>query len=306
MSTNHDQDLKISRLNKLSQNKKHLYWNFYKNDIEDLNSLRKIFIKHKPKIVINLAAQAGVRESIKNPKIFITSNILGFHNILECCREFNIENLIYASSSSVYGNNKKKPFSEDDFVDHPVSLYAATKKSNELMAHNYSQLYKIPSTGLRFFTVYGPWGRPDMAPMIFAKNIYLKKPINIFNNGNLSRDFTYIDDIIEVLTRLIYKPATQSENFNPDKPIPSQSNCPHRIFNVGNGNETQLMDFIKILENELGQKAIKRFTSMQKGDVFATLADTSYIKEWTGFAPNTSIEEGIKKFAQWFRSYYIN
>ena len=301
LNSSYDVKIKKSRLKILSE-QNNFFFQFYENDIENKKSLKDIFIKHKPKVIINLAAQAGVRNSIVNPDIFIKSNILGFYNILECCREFNVENLIYASSSSVYGNNKKIPFSEEDFVDHPVSLYAATKKSNELMAHTYSELYKIPATGLRFFTVYGPWGRPDMAPFIFTNNIYSNNPIRVFNNGNLSRDFTYIDDIVETIFRLINKPATiEKKLLNSSNAI---SSCPHRIFNIGNGKETNLIEFISTLEEIIGIKAIKKFQPMQLGDVHKTLADTKAIKDWVGFVPKTSLSNGLEKFIFWFKDFY--
>ena len=296
-------ELKKSRLKIISDKYNYSLWEFHENDLEDKNSLEEIFFKHKPKIVINLAAQAGVRNSIINPDAFISSNILGYHNILECCKKFDIENFIYASSSSVYGNNKKVPYSERDCVDYPVSLYAATKKSNELMAHTYSELFRIPSTGLRFFTVYGPWGRPDMAPMIFAKNIFSQKPIRVFNKGNLSRDFTYIDDVVETIFRLLSKPATVNDS-NPIHSEVSDFSCPHRIFNVGNGKEVNLLDFISILEQIIGIDAIKSFESMQLGDVQKTLANTSLIKDWIGFVPKTDLRYGLQQFIEWYKNFY--
>ena len=303
LNSSYSIELKKSRLKMISNHDKYSSWEFYKNDLEDKNSLEEIFFKHKPKIVINLAAQAGVRNSIINPDSFISSNILGFHNILECCRKFAIENFIYASSSSVYGNKKKVPYSEKDCVDYPVSLYAATKKSNELMAHTYSELFKIPSTGLRFFTVYGPWGRPDMAPMIFAKNIFSREPIRVFNNGNLTRDFTYIDDVIETIFRLLSKPANKSSSNLIDESF-SNFSCPHKIFNVGNGKEVNLLDFIRTLEQIIGIEAIKSFEAMQLGDVHKTLASTSLIKDWVGFVPRTDIRYGLQKFIDWYRDFY--
>jgi len=296
-------ELKKSRLKIISDKYNYSLWEFHENDLEDKNSLEEIFFKHKPKIVINLAAQAGVRNSIINPDAFISSNILGYHNILECCKKFDIENFIYASSSSVYGNNKKVPYSERDCVDYPVSLYAATKKSNELMAHTYSELFRIPSTGLRFFTVYGPWGRPDMAPMIFAKNIFSQKPIRVFNKGNLSRDFTYIDDVVETIFRLLSKPATVNDS-NPIHSEVSDFSCPHKIFNVGNGKEVNLLDFISILEQIIGIDAIKSFESMQLGDVQKTLANTSLIKDWIGFVPRTDLRYGLQQFIEWYKNFY--
>ncbi len=305
LNKSYDVKIKKERLKILLKEGNHSL-KFYEQDIVNKNCLRELFLKYKPSVVINLAAQAGVRNSIINPDIFIKSNILGFYNIIECCREFKVENFIYASSSSVYGNNKKIPFSEEDFVDHPVSLYAATKKSNELMAHTYSELFKIPSTGLRFFTVYGPWGRPDMAPIIFAKNIFSKKPIKVFNHGNLWRDFTYIDDIVETISRLIKKPATIDQLSRSNNSSKLINSCPHKVFNVGNGQETKLIDFISTLERIIGIKAIKDLQPMQLGDVHMTLADTSSIKDWIGFVPKTDLTFGLEKFVLWFKDFYIN
>ena len=296
-------DSRLRELNKISLENKFI-WNFIRGNLEDENILNELFRKFEPKILVHLGAQAGVRYSITNPKEYINSNIIGFQNILECSRRFNIENLIYASSSSVYGGNLKSPFSENDNVNHPVSLYAASKKANELFAHTYSHLYKIPSTALRFFTVYGPWGRPDMAPMIFTKAILQNKPIRIFNNGDMQRDFTYIDDVIEAILRLINKPAVSDTNFNKKLPDPSSSWSPHRIFNIGNSNPVSLMRFINIIENELQKEAIKVFEPMQKGDVKSTYADTSKLKEWINYKPSTSLEKGIKNFISWYKSYY--
>ena len=254
----YDSNLKKSRLDDLTKdNLAKGNWEFTKGNLEDKEILNSIFLKFKPNIVIHLAAQAGVRYSIENPQSYINSNLVGFANILEMCRIHKISNLLYASSSSVYGGNKKIPFCETDQTNHPVSLYAATKKANELMAHTYSHLYDIPATGLRFFTVYGPWGRPDMSPMIFAKAILNNQPIRIFNNGEMSRDFTYIDDITEIIYRLIDKPATNNKFFNFNNPDPGSSWCKHRIFNIGNSNKIKLMDFINEIENSLGLKAKK-------------------------------------------------
>ena len=248
---------RISRINNVQGTNRN--WKFFQISLEDKMELEDIFAKEKISFVINLAAQAGVRNSIKTPMNYVNSNIVGFLNVLELCRKYEIEHLIYASSSSVYGSNSKIPFREDDEVNHPISLYAATKRSNELMAHAYSHLFKIPATGLRFFTVYGPWGRPDMAPMIFAKSIIENKPISVFNFGNSSRDFTYIDDIVEGIYRCLFKPAKSDENFNKEKPKASTSYAPHRIFNIGNNKPINLIDFISLLENHLGKKAIKNF-----------------------------------------------
>jgi len=303
----YDINLKKSRLkvlDKYSSNKKENSWNFCKGSLEDSSFLSNIFKKYSPNIVINLAAQAGVRYSITNPKSYINSNILGFSNILECCRSNQVKHLIYASSSSVYGGNTKLPFSENDPVNHPVSLYAATKKANELLAHSYSNLYNIPCTGLRFFTVYGPWGRPDMAPMIFTKAIYENRPLKIFNNGKMQRDFTYIDDVSEAIFQLIKKPAFGDINFKTDTPTPSTSWAPHRILNIGNSETIELLEFIKILEKLIGRNAKKEFLPMQKGDVAKTWADTNLMQSYIGFKPYTNIEDGLEKFINWYKEYY--
>ncbi len=273
-------------------------------NIEEKNNLDKIFNIFKPEIVIHLAAQAGVRYSINNPNSYIQSNLVGFSNILEGCRHIKVKNLIYASSSSVYGGNTKMPFNERQNVDHPVSLYAASKKSNELMAHSYSHLYGIPSIGLRFFTVYGPWGRPDMALSTFTKSIIDGNPINIFGEGNMYRDFTYIDDIIESIKRLIYKPATININFDNNDPDPSSSFAPHRIFNIGNSNSIKLLDFIKHIEECLNLEARKIFLPIQPGEVIATSADCNELEKWIGFKPSTSIQDGIKQFVNWYKKFY--
>ncbi len=302
----YDPKLKESRhkelLNNIKENSN--YFELINGDIQDYKKLKEIFENHQFNIVVNLAAQAGVRYSIDNPKAYIESNLVGFGNILECCRNFKIKHLIYASSSSVYGGNFKLPFSEIDSVDHPVSLYAATKKSNELMAHAYSHLYNIPTTGLRFFTVYGPWGRPDMAPMIFTKNILEGKPIDIFNNGNMFRDFTYIDDVIESTFRILKKIPYSNPNFNKEILNPAISWAPYKIFNVGNNNSIPLMDFINLLEQKLSKKAVKKFRKMQAGDVKGTAADTKKIEMQTGFRPDTSLAYGLEKFVDWYLKYF--
>ena len=281
-------------------------WNFYCESLENKNVLKDIFNTHSPNIVINLAAQAGVRYSIKNPSTYTQSNLVGFLNLLEQCRYHSVENLIFASSSSVYGGNKRLPFRESQSVDHPVSFYAATKKANELMAHSYSHLYKIPSTGLRFFTVYGPFGRPDMAPMIFAKAILNREPIDVFNFGNMKRDFTYIDDIVEGVYRCCHKPASIDKEFDCFNPNKSSSFAPFRIFNIGNSQPLELIRFIEILEDELGIKAKKNFKPIQPGDVEATSANTDLLDSWIGFKPSTSIEYGVSKFAKWYLDYHNN
>ena len=279
-------------------------WSFYSHSIEDTNKLLEVFSKERPNIVVNLAAQAGVRYSLSNPSSFTKTNVVGFGNILENCIKYDIENLIYASSSSVYGGNQSLPYRETQSVDHPVSLYAATKKANEMMAHTYSHNYQLPATGLRFFTVYGPWGRPDMAPILFAKAISRGEFINVNNHGNMKRDFTYIDDIIEGVYRCCLKPATSDENFNPFNPNPSSSYAPHRIFNIGSSNSTDLSYFIGLIEKYLEKKAKIKLCPLPKGDVVATNADSSSLNLWIGFKPSTKIEDGIEKFLKWFKKYY--
>ena len=281
-------------------------WTFYHVSILNYKLLEDIFREHSPKVVVNLAAQAGVRYSLENPSAYIQTNLLGFWNVIENCRKSSVNNFIYASSSSVYGGNTNLPFTESQPTNHPVSLYAATKKSNELIAHSYSHLYNLPSTGLRFFTVYGPWGRPDMAPMIFAKAIMTKTPINIYNNGKMRRDFTYIDDVVESVLRCIGKPSIPNKSFDTKYPDPSISFAPHSIFNIGNSSPIELLRFIELLENELDIKAIKNFKPMQPGDVVATAADVRNIHEWIGFSPETPIETGIEHFVDWFKNYYHN
>jgi len=297
----YDISLKISRLDNL---KKQTKFTFQKCDVGDYAELKNIFEREMFDCVVHLAAQAGVRYSLVNPYAYINSNIQGFMNVLECCRNLNIGHLVYASSSSVYGENGKLPFNENHNVDHPVSLYAATKKANELMAHSYSHLYGIPTTGLRFFTVYGPWGRPDMAPMIFAKAILSDQKIDVFNNGQMSRDFTYIDDIVDGVLGVIDKPATSNVNFDPLAPEPSSSKAPFKVFNIGKGNPTSLMSFIGVLENVLGKKAQINMLAMQPGDVPATAADILAIQQWSGFQPNIGIQAGVTKFAEWYLDYY--
>ena len=288
---------------RLKQLEKFNNFKFLKIDLVDKDALFELFKKEEFEYVIHLAAQAGVRYSIENPFAYIDSNITGFINILEACRNFPVKHLIYASSSSVYGANVKQPFSENDNVDHPVSLYAATKKSNELMAHTYSDLYKIPTTGLRFFTVYGPWGRPDMAYFSFTKNILEGKEIKVFNNGNLERDFTYIDDIVFAIEKLIDKTPKETPNWDRVKAEPSTSFAPYRVFNIGNNKPVKLMEFISTLEKLLGKEANKKFLPMQPGDVYSTYADISKLNELIGYKPTTSIEEGLAKFVKWYRKY---
>ena len=302
----YDPSLKLARTNellKLSEDSNAIF-KMVEGDLKNSDKLEELFVKYNPSVVYNLAAQAGVRYSIENPNAYIESNLVGFCNILEACRKFNVSNLIYASSSSVYGGNTKVPFKEVQAVDHPVSLYAATKRSNELMAHTYSHLYDISSIGLRFFTVYGPWGRPDMALFLFTKSILERKPIKIFNNGEMKRDFTYIDDIVESLYRLLNNPAKIDETFNRDKPNASTSWAPHRIFNIGNSTPTHLMDYVHAIENELGIEAIKEFCPMQPGDVEITSSDNEALQKWIDFKPNTTIQRGISEFVSWYRRYY--
>ena len=273
-------------------------------NLEDRQAIEELFAEHKIHIVVNLAAQAGVRYSLENPHAYIDSNIVGFMNILEACRHHNIEHLVYASSSSVYGANKKLPFSTKDNVDHPVSLYAATKKSNELMAHTYSHLYNLPTTGLRFFTVYGPWGRPDMALFLFTKAILNDEPIKVFNHGNMERDFTYIDDIIESVVRVCANPPTSDDNFDRFDPDPSSSYAPYKVYNIGNNKPVKLMDFIQTLENHLGKVALKEFLPLQAGDVARTYANTDDLLRHFDFRPNISVDEGVKMFVDWYKLYY--
>ena len=306
LSPYYDLRLKKARLQELEDFSKKLSvkFFFFKDDLENKNFLTELFRKYKFNKVVNLAAQAGVRHSIENHSSYINSNIVGFANLLEVCRRNDIENLIYASSSSVYGGNKRLPFSEEHNVDHPVSLYAASKKANELMAHSYSHLYGIPTTGLRFFTVYGPWGRPDMSLFLFTKSILKGEPIQIFNKGEMIRDFTFIDDITESLFRVINKEANSDSNFDYLQPSPSSSWAPYKIFNIGNSNPINLMDFISTIEEIIGRKAKKEFLDMHPGDVASTSADTELLENWIGFKPRTSVKEGIKKFIDWYTDFY--
>lgn len=284
--------------------RKHKNYHFIQLQLEDRDKLFALFAEHHFEVVVNLAAQAGVRYSLTHPQVYIDSNITGFLNILEACRHQPVENLIYASSSSVYGLNKKMPFAVSSNVDHPVSLYAASKKSNELMAHTYSHLFNIPTIGLRFFTVYGPWGRPDMALFLFTKAILEKKPIQVFNHGNMERDFTYVDDIVGGIREMIDRPPSPSDEWNPESPDPSASSAPYRIHNIGNSSPVKLMNFIEALENELGMKAEKALMPIQPGDVEKTWADVTTLKQDFGYNPGTPVETGIKRFVEWYRQYY--
>ncbi|MBD3788749.1 MAG: NAD-dependent epimerase [Campylobacterales bacterium] len=277
---------------------------FIKADLADKNTIDRLFEEESFDAVCHLAAQAGVRYSLENPYAYIDSNILGFMNILEACRNFKVKNLSYASSSSVYGLNQSQPFKVSDHTDHPVSLYAATKKSNEMMAHTYAHLYGIQTTGLRFFTVYGPWGRPDMAPMLFSDAIFHKRSIKVFNFGDMSRDFTYIDDIVNGVVNVIDNPAQPNEEFDPKNPDPSISSAPYKLYNIGNNAPVDLMEFISTLENVIGEEAQKEFLPMQDGDVVSTYADTSGLIHDFNYKPNTLLQKGIEEFVKWYREFY--
>ena len=290
--------------NQLTQSTQHQNYQFIKLQLEDRENLNQLFAKEKFDAVCHLAAQAGVRYSIDNPMAYIDANIVGFINILEACRHYNVKNLNYASSSSVYGLNKKTPFSTTDNVDHPVSLYAASKKSNELMAHTYSHLYGIATTGLRFFTVYGPWGRPDMSYFLFTKAALENKAIKVFNHGNMQRDFTYIDDIIEVVARSIDNPAKADPNWSSDHPSPCSSSVPYKVYNIGNNKPIKLMAFIETIENILGKKIKKKMLPMQAGDVHTTYADINDLNNDFNYYPNTTIQTGIEHFIHWYKNFY--
>ncbi|MXP05776.1 MULTISPECIES: NAD-dependent epimerase [unclassified Apibacter] len=290
--------------NKLIKSSKYSNLSFIKLGLEDKNNLENLFKEEKFDKVINLAAQAGVRYSLVNPQAYIDSNITGFLTILECCRNFSIKHLTYASSSSVYGLNEKQPFSTKDNVDHPVSLYASSKKCNELMAHTYSHLFKIPTTGLRFFTVYGPWGRPDMALFIFTKSILENKPIDVYNYGKMQRDFTYISDIVQGIIKVNDNPPIGNSNWDPVNPDPSSSSAPYKIYNIGNSKPVELMSFVKTIEEELGKKAIINLLPIQPGDVPATYADVTDLIENFNYKPQVSVKEGIKNFIEWYRNFY--
>ncbi|MDW4299778.1 NAD-dependent epimerase [Staphylococcus saprophyticus] len=277
---------------------------FYKLKLENYDDLSKVFGDEQPEVVVNLAAQAGVRYSIENPRAYIDSNVVGFMNILECSRHFNIKNLIYASSSSVYGANTSKPFSTSDNIDHPLSLYAATKKSNELMAHTYSHLYNLPTTGLRFFTVYGPWGRPDMALFKFTKAIVNDEVIDVYNHGNMMRDFTYVDDIVEAISRLVKKPASPNKDWSGANPDPGSSYAPYKVYNIGNNSPVRLMEFVEAIENKLGKEAKKNYMDLQPGDVPETYANVDDLFRDIDFKPETTIQEGVNKFVDWYLEYY--
>lgn len=299
----YDPRLKEDRLARLQS---HESFRFFKSDVADRPTMERIFGEEGFDRVVHLAAQAGVRYSLINPHAYVESNLVGFMNILEGCRHTAVAHLVYASSSSVYGGNTAMPFSESHSVDHPVSLYAATKKANELMAHTYSHLYRLPTTGLRFFTVYGPWGRPDMALFLFVKAMLEGRPIDIFNHGRMQRDFTFIDDIVEGVIRTLDRPAEPAPEFDPARPDPACSSAPYRVFNIGNQGPVQLMAFVEAIEKALGVIAQKNFLPLQPGDVPATYADVSNLTQWTDFHPGTSIEEGVAAFVAWYRAYFAS
>jgi len=290
--------------NKLINSSKYSNYSFIKLNLEDCQGLTELFKKIKFGVVCNLGAQAGVRYSIENPMAYVNSNLVGFTNILEQCRFNKVEHLVYASSSSVYGLNEHMPFSTHDNVNHQVSFYAATKRANELMAHVYSNLYKLPTTGLRFFTVYGPWGRPDMSPMLFADAIMNNKVIKVFNNGKMGRDFTYIEDIVEGIVRVINQPATPATDWQATNPDPATSSAPYRLFNIGCSSPVNILEYIETLENTLGKKAQKEFVPMQPGDVLNTYCNISDLEKEFDYRPTTSLKEGLKKFADWYSLWY--
>lgn len=297
----YDVGLKKARLKELQ---KHNSFKFLEADLEDDAAIDKAFADFKPDAVVNMAAQAGVRYSLDNPRAYAASNLTGFLNVLEGCRQYDVKHLVFASSSSVYGANTKVPFDVQDNVDHPISLYAATKKSNELMAHSYAHLYGIPCSGLRFFTVYGPWGRPDMAYFKFTDAILKGKPIDVYNNGDMKRDFTYIDDVTEGVARLINHVAAANDDWSGEAPDPSSSKAPYRLYNIGNNNPVQLMDMIKTLENALGKEAVLEMKPMQPGDVYETYANIDALEQAVGFKPSTDLKDGLQKFAEWYQGYY--
>ncbi len=316
ISDYYDIDLKYARLrengieknnvayNQVAKSSAYPNYSFIQLELQDKKNLNELFARQQFEVVVNLAAQAGVRYSLSNPSVYVESNIVGFSNLLECCRYNNVKHLVYASSSSVYGLNEEVPFSTSQNTDHPISLYAASKKSNELMAHVYSHLFNLPTTGLRFFTVYGPWGRPDMAFFLFAKAILEGKPIQVFNNGNMFRDFTYVNDIVESVIRVIDRPASSDKTWNPTAPDPSSSEAPYKIYNLGNNSTIKLLDLIHAIEEELGIEAQKEFLPMQPGDVPATYADVSDLVADFNYKPATTVKEGIKHFISWYKKYY--
>jgi len=297
----YDPKLKHDRLARLTPDAR---FRFVRLDVADREGMERLFAEEGFERVVHLAAQAGVRYSLVNPQAYIDSNVVGFMNVLEGCRHHRVRHLAYASSSSVYGGNTQMPFSEHHNIDHPVSMYAATKKANELMAHTYSHLFGLPTTGLRFFTVYGPWGRPDMALFLFTKAMLEGRAIDVFNHGQMVRDFTFIDDIAEGVVRVLDRPATADPGFDPAQPDPARSNAPYRVFNIGNNNPVKLMDFIEAIEHALGRTATKNFLPLQDGDVPATFADVSELAAWTGFQPATPVRDGVARFVHWYRDYF--
>jgi UDP-glucuronate 4-epimerase len=301
LSPYYDVRLKEARLARLKTDPN---FSFTLLDIATRDKTAELFSSHKFDAVVHLAAQAGVRYSMENPYAYGDANLTGFLNVLEGCRQSKVKHLVYASSSSVYGSNTKLPFAEDDNVDHPISLYAATKKANELMAHSYAHLYQLPCTGVRFFTAYGPWGRPDMALFKFTKGILAGEAIQVFNRGEMIRDFTYIDDVVEAVVRVMDRPAAPDTDFDPKNPTPSTSRAPYRVYNIGNNNPVNLMRYIEVLEKCLGQKAKLELLPMQPGDVPATVADVSHLREAIDFRPTTSVEVGVQRFVEWYRGYY--
>lgn len=301
LSRYYDVTLKKGRLEQLSPSGN---FTFFETDLVDVAAVKGIFAEYRPDAVIHLAAQAGVRYSLEHPESYIQSNLVGFSGILESCRHYPVTHLVYASSSSVYGLNSSLPFTETDLADHPASLYAATKRSNELMAHSYSHLFRIPVTGLRFFTVYGPWGRPDMALFLFTRAILEGRPIRLFNNGKMQRDFTYIDDIVDGVCRVLRHPPVSVPDWDASCPLPDKSSAPYRVFNIGNNQSVPLERFVTVLEEALGRKAIREYLPMQAGDVVATYADVEALGEAVGYVPTTPIEEGIPCFVAWYRKYY--
>jgi UDP-glucuronate 4-epimerase len=301
LNSYYDVALKEARLERL---RPHVGFRFVKLDIAEAEGLGRLFRQEGFQRVVHLAAQAGVRYSLDKPQVYVQSNLVGFVNVLEGCRHGRVEHLVYASSSSIYGGNSRMPFSEHDNVDHPISLYAATKKSNELMAHTYSHLFGLPTTGLRFFTVYGPWGRPDMSYFKFTKAILEDHPIEVFNHGRMQRDFTYVDDIVEGVVRVLDRPARAQRDFDPMNPDPASSSAPYRIYNIGNHQPVDLLTYIKVLEHALGREAEKKLLPLQDGDIVATYAHTAALQEEFGFSPTTSITEGIRRFVDWYLAYY--
>lgn len=301
MSAYYDVELKRARLRELQRAPE---FSFSEIDLADEAALKQLFAKHRFETVFNLGAQAGVRYSLDNPQAYVRSNLHGFVNLLECCRHGGVRHLVFASSSSVYGAVTKMPFNVHQNVDHPLSLYAATKKSNELLAHSYAHLFRVPMTGLRFFTVYGPWGRPDMAMYLFTRAIIAGEPIDVFNNGDMERDFTYVDDVVEALVRVGDKPAAVNPNWSGQAPDPATSSAPYRIYNIGNNAPVKLTRLIELIEDAVGKKAIKRMLPMQPGDVPATYADVRDLAAAVDFSPRTSIEEGVRRFVDWYKAYY--